>query len=336
MIGLERHIEILLLSNDCVIVPGFGGFMAHYVPSHYDDADGMFLPPLRTLGFNPQLTMNDSLIAQSYAEYYDISYPEALHRIENEVDELRQHLRNEGRYELRGIGTLSMNDEGNVEFEPFEAGLLTPELYGLGGFEMPLQKVESAPSATTVNEPTAHRKARTVALISENEQGEKVVSVKMSLLRNIAAAAITIVALFLIPAPTGEVPANAPVNHTESSLLPPGIILEKPSVKTTQELSATHKTAQQPAAKPSATTAPKAATYWCLVLCSHVSKENAKALTAQLKGEGFADARVHQGAESVKVVYGHYATQENAYAALRDLRANSHFKDSWVLELDNK
>ena len=26
---LERHIEILLLSNDCVIVPGFGGFMVH-------------------------------------------------------------------------------------------------------------------------------------------------------------------------------------------------------------------------------------------------------------------------------------------------------------------
>ncbi|MQO83477.1 SPOR domain-containing protein, partial [Prevotella copri] len=33
---LERHIEILLLSNDCVIVPGFGGFMAHHVDARYD------------------------------------------------------------------------------------------------------------------------------------------------------------------------------------------------------------------------------------------------------------------------------------------------------------
>ena len=30
VIELERHIEILLLDNDCVIVPGLGGFMAHH------------------------------------------------------------------------------------------------------------------------------------------------------------------------------------------------------------------------------------------------------------------------------------------------------------------
>lgn len=39
---LERHIEILLLSNDCVIVPGFGGFMAHHVDARYDGRDSMF------------------------------------------------------------------------------------------------------------------------------------------------------------------------------------------------------------------------------------------------------------------------------------------------------
>lgn len=39
---LERHIEILLLSNDCVIVPDFGGFMAHHVDARYDGRDNMF------------------------------------------------------------------------------------------------------------------------------------------------------------------------------------------------------------------------------------------------------------------------------------------------------
>ena len=85
MIELERHIEILLLSNDCVIVPGFGGFTAHHIEARYAETEQLFLPPLRTLGFNPQLTMNDSLLALSYVEAYDISYPEALRRIENDV-----------------------------------------------------------------------------------------------------------------------------------------------------------------------------------------------------------------------------------------------------------
>lgn len=92
MIEINRHIEILLLSNDCVIVPGFGGFMAHHVDARYDGTDNMFLPPLRTVGFNPQLTMNDSLLVLSYVETYDMSYPEALRRIEDEVAEIRQTL----------------------------------------------------------------------------------------------------------------------------------------------------------------------------------------------------------------------------------------------------
>ena len=47
MIELAKHIEILLLDNDCVIVPEFGGFMAHHVNSVYDEEDGLFLPPRR-------------------------------------------------------------------------------------------------------------------------------------------------------------------------------------------------------------------------------------------------------------------------------------------------
>ena len=75
VIELERHIEILLLSNDCVIIPDLGGFMTHYIDAKYDEEDGLFLPPLRSLGFNPQLTINDSMLALSYVEAYDISPP---------------------------------------------------------------------------------------------------------------------------------------------------------------------------------------------------------------------------------------------------------------------
>ena len=111
--------------------------MAHYVEARYDAEDGTLLPPLRTLGFNPQLKMNDSLLVQSYIEAYDISYPEALRRIEAEVAEVRQHLDAKGEYELNDIGTLRLNEEGNLIFEPCEAGILTPTLYALS---IPSQK----------------------------------------------------------------------------------------------------------------------------------------------------------------------------------------------------
>ena len=152
VIELERHIEILLLDNDCVIVPDLGGFMSHYIEARYDDRENLYLPPLRTLGFNPKLTMNDSLLAQSYVEAYDISFPEAISRIEKEVSELHQHLENEGYYELYDIGTLRLNGEGNYEFEPCEAGILTPSLYGLNTLEID-KIVPVAPIAEPLRQP---------------------------------------------------------------------------------------------------------------------------------------------------------------------------------------
>ena len=133
---LSRHIEILLLSNDCVIVPGFGGFVAHHKVAEYDMEEKTFYPPQRVLGFNSQLVLNDSLLVQSYAEAYDISYPEALRKIENEVEEIKQQIEIEGEYKFRGIGTVSKTAEGYYDFEPCVAGLVSPSLYGFTSYIM--------------------------------------------------------------------------------------------------------------------------------------------------------------------------------------------------------
>lgn len=234
MIEINRHIEILLLSNDCVIVPGFGGFMAHHVDARYDGTDNMFLPPLRTVGFNPQLTMNDSLLVLSYVETYDMSYPEALRRIEDEVAEIRQTLENEGKYEVDNVGILSLNEDGNIEFEPYEAGILTPDFYGLGGFDMmPVAQLtageeanankaatsktaaattESKPNANLVEMPAKPMQKEKEAAVNnsvfinddeEEETSAEFISIRKSWLRNLAAACIAIIAFFTISTPLG-------------------------------------------------------------------------------------------------------------------------------------
>ena len=133
VIEIDRHIEILLLDNDCVIIPNFGGFVAHHVEARYDESEASFLPPIRTLGFNPHLkNINDSLLAQSYVEAYDISYPEAQRAIAADVDCIKEQLSEKGEYELKNIGVLSLNGAEDIVFTPCEAGILTPNLYGLG------------------------------------------------------------------------------------------------------------------------------------------------------------------------------------------------------------
>lgn len=325
MIELEKHIEVLLLNNDCVIVPGLGGFMGHYMDARYDEQESLFLPPLRSLGFNPQLTINDSLLVQSYVEAYDISYPEALRRIEAEVQELRLHLETGGEYELNDIGILSLNDEGHLTFSPCEAGILTPALYGLGSFEIPRL------ASTTAHNPETNNIG-----IHENA-----ITIKMSWIRNMVAAVAAIIAFFMIGTPISdsEIPTNIqqsafisiPSTHATTHT---GDITAESIAKALTENSNTINTTKT---KSTAKTEPKQTTetkpQYCLVLASQVSKKNAEIFVSQLQAKGFEDVRILT-TTMTRVVYGHFVSESEAYNQLQSLQNQSeHFQDAWVLKV---
>lgn len=356
---LERHIEILLLSNDCVIVPDFGGFMAHHVDARYDGRDNMFLPPLRTIGFNPQLTMNDSLLALSYVEAYDISYPDALSRIAEDVREIRAELDINGKYELSDIGTLYLNSQGTYTFEPCEAGLLTPNYYGLDGFVMqPLKELgtsanneeatataEIVPFDSNAIQQTEENKGNqqsTAEPVFANEQEEEeesseFVQIRKSWLRNAVAACIALIAFFTLSTPldTPQVQKSKVDISMLNRLIPKEMVkdnsikaLEKVASeveKKTENVENAERTdkaeiEKQEIAKP----------HYCIVLASRVTKRNAATYTESLQAKGFKDTRVLITSNNVKVIYGSYETEQQAYTALNQLHHHEAFADGWV------
>ena len=359
---LKRHIEILLLSNDCVIVPEFGGFMAHHVDARYDGRDNMFLPPLRTIGFNPQLTMNDSLLALSYVEAYDISYPEALNRIADEVAEIKQTLENTGRFELNDIGTIILNETGNYTFEPCEAGILTPELYGLGGFDMlPLAQISNTEAAehTTVVEMTAEEykpaqqressdikeeanivSANNSVFINEEEEEEnsstEFISIRKSWLRNIAAACIAIIAFFTLSTPLGT--SNVQKSQIDTGMLTK--VMPKELTQPAHELVLANnvQAAETPAVNTGKMTQDSEITttssaYYSIVLASRITKRNAATYAEYLQSKGFKEARVLITDTNVKVIYGSYSTENETYTALNRLHSYEEFTDGWITKV---
>lgn len=357
MIEINRHIEILLLSNDCVIVPGFGGFMAHHVDARYDGRDNMFLPPLRTVGFNPQLTMNDSLLALSYVETYDISYPEALRRIEDEVVEIRQSLENEGKFEIENIGVLFLNEDGNISFEPCEAGILTPDFYGLGGFDMlPIAQIDNGEQqnenqnvAMTVNlakeeQPVKNETevpatpANNSVFIAEEEEKAEFISIKKSWLRNMAAACIALIAFFTISTPLGS--PTIEKSQIDTGMLTRIMPKEMTPVKSNElllptdepklmETTSTDKAEKTPAMAQDTPTA----SYYSIVLASRVTKRNAASYVEYLQGKGFKEARVLITDNNVKVIYGNYRSESEAYNTLNRLHTNEVFTDGWITKV---
>ena len=338
VIELERHIEILLLDNDCVIIPDLGGFMAHHIDARFDAGDGIFLPPIRTIGFNPQLKLNDSLLIQSYIEAYDISYPEAQRRIEAEVAELQQHLETEGYYELNDIGLLRLNSEGHLEFEPCEAGILTPSLYGLSSFEMtPLHAEEQVEPPT---EDSADTSTDTEQETVDEPKTEHAITIKMSWLRNSVAVAAAVILFLIIGTPfSNSNLADSSVRQSTIIPLPTNAKAASAQHPDTSAVAAAtaeaDSTAKDVAAEAQAAEAlPQPTTDYRLVLASWVAKRNAEIFVNQLKEDGFSEAHLYQTPNMLRVVYGHYATETEAYNALHQLRGQSnHFAEAWVLKV---
>ena len=333
MIALERHIEILLLENECVIVPDFGGFMTHRIPARYDENDRMFVPPVRTLGFNPQLNINDSVLAQSYVEAYDISYPEALRRIESEVSELKQHLQNEGSYELNDIGTLALNEDGNYVFTPCEAGILSPDLYGLSGFNF--KRLKDVEATVKPILPEADHTATEIALepslleftdsSEENSEQNDTIAIKMSWIRNAVAVAAAILAFFLMATPV----TNSDLGNQAISNLQ-GNILYKLIPQDTSDV---------PAAKPvvedtikTVKVQPTPSYTYYIILASQVKKSNAESFVATLLKEGYEDAKVMVDCNTVRVSCGSFATEAEAYEQLKTIKSNPKLREAWVFK----
>ena len=59
---ITAFIRELLFGHDCVIVPGFGGFIGNYTPASIDKSSGTFYPPVKQISFNRNLNHNDGLL----------------------------------------------------------------------------------------------------------------------------------------------------------------------------------------------------------------------------------------------------------------------------------
>ena len=375
--------------------------MTHHIEAYYDEQDHLFLPPLRTLGFNSQLNINDSLLVQSYIEAYDISYPEALQRIEGEVNELRQHLENEGSYELNDIGVLTLNDDGNLVFTPCEAGILTPELYGLSSFEMNrLQPaaIQTVPVAETQEQRPATEQLPAAQVVEidgrtpagepeeetpvEDDDDDSFVRIRYSWIRNAVAVAAVLLAVFILALPSGKTDMmQRTISNINNGLLfgmmsedtntskitisrntKENISRSEENISRSEECgvrsentlkadsitkSVAGNTAKSQADNTARSVADSASTTnltphptlhtpqkaYCIVLATQVSKHNADAFIERLQKQGFDQAQIFVRKNITRVIYGHYASEEDARDDLRRFHRNSETAEAWLMQL---
>ena len=150
MINLTEHIEHLIVRNDCVIVPGFGAFIAEKLPAYIDKEQGAFMPPSRRLSFNPRIDHNDGLLVSSLMRRHCWSFTLASESLADCVAALKKRLASAGSLNIGSLGTLRYQDEATPEFVPAVASIAVNPYAVLPGLQVtPIKQLISASSNQT-------------------------------------------------------------------------------------------------------------------------------------------------------------------------------------------
>lgn len=127
----------LLYTNDCVIIPGFGGFVTHYSPSKIHPINHSFYPPSRNILFNSKLDRDDGLLIDYISDQQSLNYAEAKLLVENYAKETLSKLLSGGIARFKNVGNLHRDVEGKLLFSPDESVNYLEESFGLPTFISP-------------------------------------------------------------------------------------------------------------------------------------------------------------------------------------------------------
>ena len=364
MKNLARHIEFLLRDNDCVILPGFGGFIAHEVPAYYVEEEASYYPPSRRLSFNATITMNDGLLVQSYMKSYQVDYARATYMVDIAIEQLADTLDEEGTATLPHIGTLTQDIHQSLQFTPDIAGIASPMHFGLGSLVIKELSQLQQPAEIVQKGVTATRKAKTIEIRINKEMLHRVVS-----------TAAVFLLLLMIALPTGihrptdvaslqltelikssqvQAIATAPAQVETSvvccdTLQPTTTshIMEEPSPMA--ESAVVVETPAKEEAKPAVETPPAPAVempqptiavaqstkVYHIIVASLPNHRGAEETLSQFASMGYPEVSLVERDNRVRISLMQFTDKDEANTHLSTLRQNPKFQNAWLLAVRN-
>lgn len=294
------------------------------ISSRYVQDEQIMLPVHRSVGFNPQLKMNDGLLVQSYMQAYDTDYQETVQIVEDAVENLKERLYKEGSYNFEGVGRLFLDVDGHYEFEPFLSGITTPSLYGLDAFSIKNMSEQQAQAQDTTEQDVP------ASVDTIKDDAHYTIRLKKEVVNYVAAAIVALV-FYLAWALPGH--QNGLPQETHQAVV---VQTEQPAAVQKNTAKPEAPKAQAPAPAKEEAPAPAAEAEkgnFTIVMATSVPASGARDLVAELTRAGYPDAQVVKKEKYLQVVCCRYRTEAEARTALDTLRSVDYFKDSWVTQL---
>ncbi|MEC7654277.1 MAG: SPOR domain-containing protein [Bacteroidota bacterium] len=321
----------MFLDYDCVIIPGFGGFVCNDRPAWYDDDKEEMVPPSRDVLFNPNLTHNDGLLAQEIIRSSGLSFSEAMKLAKEEAAFITAELLGGNQVEIQGVGRLYAGEDGVNRFTP-DAELVRT-LSSFGHSRIPLAKLQAKQIVKPLNKTEEQQKKET-GVIPMQPLSRKIARVAAILALPLTAGAIiggtylatdndsqsTLLSLF--PSPEAIISSFSP---SESSAL---IDLESVTTEVTDELNIDY-VEETVVAK--ITPTPKI--NFLIVGGAFAIEENAHTLADELRKEGYSPTFHYQKHNKLHLVALGEFTEELAAREEMAKARKAGRKASWLKKL---
>lgn len=136
MFSIIEHIEYLMSLHDCVVVPGWGAFIANYDSTAYDEKRSLLVRPSLTIAFNASVTHNDGLLAQSLVRREGLSYDEAMRFINDSIAAFGKQLNKGSEVSMGRLGYFCRRDKRYNEFVPFSNPNACDKFFGLADVDI--------------------------------------------------------------------------------------------------------------------------------------------------------------------------------------------------------
>ena len=208
---LIELVSELLYTHNCVIIPGFGGFVGNFKHTEFDESRMLLSPARKKVAFNRSLQENDGLLINGLVKRKGISYEQAEKEVTTFVGFMNDRLEKYRNYEFRNIGSFYLNKDNNLIFVAYEGLNFFKKSYGLQDVKVrPLQSVAQPQTES--------------ALLAEEEV--KIVPLQPAKRRfyipQIAASVVILAAFglvlwqFILPSQSNQGQPTAAVQHEDS------------------------------------------------------------------------------------------------------------------------
>ena len=310
---IEHYISELLYLHDCVIIPGFGGFVGNKKSAYIHPVSGIIYPPSKAFLFNKNLRQNDGLLATHIARMEGIELSKTTDLIEDFVKKIQSELEQRSAFKLQNVGTFTKGREGNISFLQDKS-----YNYNLASFGM-----QANLKAKKVERTISQDKEVILKSIGQKDFGKT--------LRRAAAVLIPLIGLSLIGI-TQEENINKvysqmanlnPFTSTKTEI----VALETKPEVVIEIIAPTITKVKEETVKIAIPIVEQSKTYF-IIAGAFAEKKNADRLLYKLSNLNYKPSIV-KGGNLMRVSYNSFQDRENALLALAEIRKEN--KSAWLL-----